>query len=189
MTVYYVVLALITAAVAAVVISAGHDEKARPSIAGGYDTRGPVACLGPSFDVKQSGEFVNFTNNQSTVGGRLRLTAGGKLTGDVDCVNGKSAHFAGTALAGKQGVIEGMIGGQRVVADLHRDPPDPGTPKPRAPGNIAGTYKLSPRSACFGGTFELNGGGSSYTLAVSTGDLGKVTYNDKTGLIGGVVNC
>ena len=100
MTLYYAVLALITAAVAAVVISAGHDEKARPSIAGGYDARGPVPCLGPSFDVKQSGEFVNFTNNQSTLSGRLRLKGGGKLTGDVDCVNGKSAHFTGIASAG-----------------------------------------------------------------------------------------
>src|SRR3954463_12654043 len=204
MTIYYAVLALVTAAVAAIVISAGHDEKAQPTIAGGYDAAAPVACLGPpppkpagaplpptapgqpavngpSFDVKQSGEFVNFTNSQNTLGGKLRLRDRGKLTGDVDCVNGKGAHFTGVVSTGRQGVIAGMLGGRRVVADLHRDPPEPGTPKPRAPGNIAGTYKLSPRSACFGGSFGLSGGGSSYQLAARTGNLGRVTYNNKTG--------
>jgi Kef-type K+ transport system membrane component KefB len=186
MAVYYTVLALLTAAVAAIVISAGHDEKAQPSIAGGYDTRAPVACLGPSFDVKQSGQFVNVTNNQSTLGGRLRLRDGRRLTGHVDCVNGKSAHFSGTA---NGGVIAGTLRGQHVAAVLNRDPPEPGTPKPRAPGNIAGTYKLSPRSACFGGSFELNGGGASYTIAAGSGDLGKVAYDDKSGLISGDVAC
>src|SRR5215213_11212609 len=81
MTIYYVVLAAITAIVAVVVIAAGNDEKGQPSIAGGYDASAPNACLGkpppkptgaplpstaptqplvggPSFDVKQSGEFV-----------------------------------------------------------------------------------------------------------------------------------
>src|SRR6476660_6763677 len=121
MTIYYAVLALLTAAVAAIVISAGHDEKAQPSIAGGYDATGPVACLGapppkpagaplpitaptqpavlgPSFDVKQSGQFVNLSNTQGTLGGKLRLK-NGKLTGDVSCVTGKSAHFTGVAVA------------------------------------------------------------------------------------------
>ena len=32
-----------------------------------------VAAAGPSFNVLQSGQFVNFTNNQSTLGGQLRL--------------------------------------------------------------------------------------------------------------------
>jgi Kef-type K+ transport system membrane component KefB len=212
MAVYYAVLALLTAAVAAIVISAGHDEKAQPSIAGGYDADGPAACLGapppkaagpplpstapvqatpagPSFDVKQSGEFVSFTNSQSTLGAKLRLGDGGKLTGDVSCVDGTTARFAGTALAGKQGVIEGTLGGRPVRASLRRDAPEPGTPKPRAPGNIAGVYKLSPRSTCFGGSFELHGSGSTYTLSANTGDLGRLSYDDRTGLIGGDPAC
>src|SRR3954471_19949401 len=105
MTIYYVVLAVVTAVVAIVVISSGKDEKAQPSIAGGYDAPGPAACLGaphppatgaplpataptepavigPSFDVKQSGEFVNFSNTQDTLGAKLRLKDG-KLSGDV----------------------------------------------------------------------------------------------------------
>src|SRR5436305_1997413 len=185
MTIYYVVLAVITAVVAIVVLSAGKDEKAQPSIAGGYDATGPAACLGappppptgaplpptapaqpavlgPSFDVKQSGEFVNFSNTQGTLGGKLRLK-NGKLTGDVNCVSGGKQHFSGVAVAGGKGAISGVLGGTRVTANLRRDPPDPGTPKPRAPANIAGPYKLSPRSTCFGGGLELDGSGSSYT--------------------------
>jgi Kef-type K+ transport system membrane component KefB len=217
MTVYYVVLAAITAVVAVIVISAGKDEKAQPSIAGGYDATGPAACLGgvppkptgaplpptapaqspvngPSFDVKQSGEFVNLSNSQGTLSGPLRLK-GGKgdgprsLTGDVNCVNGKTAHFTGTATPGPKGAIAGTLGGVPVAANLKRDPPDPGTPKPRSPQNIAGAYKLSPRSTCFGGSLVLDGSGSSYTVAGKTGNLGKVAYNDKTGLLTGDIAC
>lgn len=211
MAVYYVVLAVITAVVAIVVFSSGKDEKAQPSIAGGYDATGVAACLGapppkptgaplpataptqpavlgPSFDVKQSGEFVNFSNTQGTLSGKLRLKAG-KLTGDVSCVNGKSAHFTGTAVSGAKGAITGTLGGVPLTANLRRDPPDPGTPKPRAPGNIAGQYKLSPRSTCFGGVLELDGSGSSYTGVAKGGDLGKLAYNNKTGLLTGDLAC
>src|SRR4051812_29878649 len=133
MTVYYAVLAAITAAVAAVVISAGQDEHAQKAIAGGYDASGPVACLGappppasgaplpataptqpavlgPSFDVKQSGEFVNFSNTQGTLGAKLRLK-GSKLTGDVSCVDGKSQHLDGTVTFAPKGAIAGTLGG------------------------------------------------------------------------------
>jgi Kef-type K+ transport system membrane component KefB len=218
MTIYYVVLAVLTAVVAAVVISAGQDKKAQPSIAGGYDATTEVACLGapppkptgkplpptapaqpavngPSFDVKQSGEFVNITNTQSTVSGQLRETGGGasdaprKLTGDVNCVNGKTQHFTGTVTPGSKGAIDGTLGGQHIKANLRRDPPEAGTPKPRAPGDIAGPYKLSPRSTCFGGTLDITGSGSNYTVAAKTGDLGPIKYNDKTGLITGDVAC
>jgi Kef-type K+ transport system membrane component KefB len=211
MTIYYVVLAVITAVVAVVVLSAGKDEKAQPSIAGGYDATGPAACLGapppkptgaplpataptqpavlgPSFDVKQSGQFVNLSNTQGTLSGKLRLQSG-KLTGDVSCVTGKTAHFTGTAVAGAKGAIAGILGGAPVTANLRRDPPDPGTPKPRAPGSIAGLYKLSPRSTCFGGGLELDGSGSGYTVVAKTGDLGPLAYNDRTGLLTGDIAC
>ena len=218
MTVYYVVLAALVAVVAAVVINAGQDKKALPTIAGGYDATGPVACLGappakpagaplpptapsqapvngPSFDVKQSGEFVNFSNIQGTLSGKLRAKGGGgpdtprTLTGDVNCVNGKTAHFVGTATPGNKGAIAGTLGGQQMAANLRRDPPDAGSPKPRAPGNIAGLYKISPRSTCFGGGLELDGSGSSYTVVTKTGDLGPVKYNSDNGVITGDVAC
>src|SRR4051794_19578321 len=145
MAIYYVVLAAITAIVAVVVISAGNDEHGQPSIAGGYDLAGPNACLGapppaptgrplpdtappqpqvagPSFDVKQSGQFVNLSNIQGTLGGQLRLEdAKGKqaprpISGDVSCVNGKSIHFSGTATPGSPSTIEGSLGGEKVSA-------------------------------------------------------------------------
>jgi Kef-type K+ transport system membrane component KefB len=218
MTIYYVVLAAIVAVVAFLVISSGQDEKAQPSIAGGYDASGPVACLGappakptgaplpstapsqpsvlgPSFDVKQSGEFVNFSNTQGNLSGQGRIKGSGgadaprKLTADINCVNGKTAKFTGTVTPGSKGAIAGTLGGAQIAANLRRDAPDLGTPKPRAPQNIDGLYKLSPRSTCFGGGLELDGSGSSYTAVAKSQDLGKVAYNDKNGLITGDVAC
>ena len=87
---------------------------------------------GPSFDVKQSGQFVNLSNTQGTVGGKLRLeesssaSGRGRCQGDVDCVNGKTLDFDGTATPGDKGEIAGALAGEQIVADLKRDPPDPG---------------------------------------------------------------
>src|SRR4051812_8420187 len=204
MAVYYAVLALLTAAVVAVVISAGHDEHGQPSLAGGYDATAPNACLGsppppptgkplpptappqapvlgPSFDVKQSGEFVNLSNVQGTLGGQLRIHGGSgdgprRVTGDVDCVNDTTQHFAGTATPGSKGVIQGTLGGRPLTANLKRDPPDPGTPKPQPPGRIAGPYKLSPRSTCFGGGFELkHAGDDAYDVEAKDEKLGRLS--------------
>src|SRR6476661_3809938 len=176
--VFYVILAVITAAGVIYVIGQGKDEKAQPRIAGGYDAAAPTPCLGktppptgaplpataptqpalagPSFDVKQSGQFVNFSNVQGSLGGKLRLHkakgpgGGHLLTGTVSCVNGKDAKFRGYAAPRPAGTITGTLGGVPLTANLRRDPPDPGTPKPRVPGSVAATYKLSPRSVCFG---------------------------------------
>src|SRR5438105_1073506 len=82
LAIFYSVLAVITVTVAILVIGKGQDEHGLKSIAGGYDAAAPVPCLGsppkpvvgpplpptapaqakvggPSFDVKQSGQFVN----------------------------------------------------------------------------------------------------------------------------------
>lgn len=218
LTVFYVVLALLTAGVAAVVVSLGQDEKAQPPIAGGYDADQAVPCLGtppapvegpalpstapatapvagPSFDVKQSGEFVNLSNFQGTLSAKLRLedkrNADGSrpLTGDVNCVDGKSARLEGKALAGSRPVISGTIGGQELSATLRRDPPDAGTPDPRAPGSLESLYRLSPRSVCFGGSFELLGEGSHYELEARGKHLGEVAYDKKKGAVTGDVEC
>jgi Kef-type K+ transport system membrane component KefB len=213
------VLAVVTATVCAIVFAKGQNEHPQPPIAGGYDAAAPNACLGktppppkgpplpktappqspvngPSFDLKQSGQFVNLTNFARTLGGKLRLhdkaLAGGahRLTGTVSCVNGKDLHFAGTATPGAKAALAGKLGGLPVAAQLKRDPPDPGTPKPRAPGSIGGVYKLSPRSTCFGGSVELTGGDSSYGLKANSQKLGSVAYDKKTGLLtAGSVGC
>src|SRR5437660_10344704 len=94
--IFYAITAVIGVAVVIFVVSKGGNEKAQPAIAGGYTLAaaspciGPVpkpaggiplpptaptqvAASGPSFNVLQSGQFVNFTNNQNTLGGQLRL--------------------------------------------------------------------------------------------------------------------
>ncbi len=218
MTVYYVFLAVAVAIVAAIVVSAGEKEKAQPSIAGGYDLQAPNDCFGtppapaagkplpktappqaaaagPSFDVKQSGQFVNLSNTQGTLAGKLRLeedaNANGSrpLDGDVSCVNGGTQEFEGSATPGDKGTIVGTLAGAEIAADLKRDPPVAGAPKPRAPGSIASLYNLSPRSTCFGGRIELEGSGSSYTLLAGGNELGTLAYDKEKGAVTGDIEC
>jgi Kef-type K+ transport system membrane component KefB len=215
---FYTFLAAAVAAVAIVVVNAGEDKEAQPSIAGGYDLAAPNACIGapppppkgkplpptappqpvvggPSFDVKQSGQFVNLSNTQDTLGGKLRLKEQPRpdgsrvLSGDVDCVNGKQLHFQGAAEPGDQGAISGKLGGQAIAAALKRDPPDAGAAKPRTPGSIEGIYKLSPRSTCLGGKLKLDGSGSSYTAKAADQPVGKVAYDEEKGGVSGDLAC
>lgn len=219
---FYVALFTITAVVAAIVISSGNDKKGLESNAGGYDLAAPNACLGsppapakgrplpptaptqaqvagPSVDVKQSGQFVNLSNSQKTVGGQLRFEGdelpGGarRLTGEVSCVDGvepKTQKFEGQATTGDKAVISGTLDGKPVTATLKRDPPDAGTPAPRAPGSIASLYRLTPRSTCFGGNFELEKkSGNHYELIAKGQPLGEVTYDNKKGAVAGDVEC
>src|ERR1700751_3988500 len=95
---FYAIIAVIGVAVVIFVVSKGGNEEAQPSIAGGYTLTAANACIGPvpkpaggvplpstaptqvaaagpSFNLLQSGQFVNFTNNQNTLGGKLRLDA------------------------------------------------------------------------------------------------------------------
>jgi hypothetical protein len=219
MVAFYVIMAAIAAAVVVFVVDRGRDEKAQPVIAGGYDASAPNACLGavpapvagaplpatapaqlapagPSFNVVQSGQFVNFTNNQGTLSGKLRLhtttVAGGghRLTGSVDCVTGgKAMTLEAVAVPGAKGAISGTLGGVSFAAALKRDPPDPGAAAPRTPTGIAGKFALSPRSTCFGGSFTLSGSGSRYVLAAKGLTLGNVVYSSKTGAVAGDVRC
>ncbi len=96
---FYLILAAISVAVVVIVVDKGRNEKAQPVIAGGYDASAPNPCLGavpkrvggaplpptapaqpapagPSFNLQQSGQFVNITNNQGTLSGQLRLHPG-----------------------------------------------------------------------------------------------------------------
>ncbi|HEY1358861.1 MAG TPA: cation:proton antiporter [Thermoleophilaceae bacterium] len=215
---YYVFLAAAVAVVAIVVIDKGEEKTAQPAIAGGYDLAAPNACFGPppppakgaplpptapaqalvagpSFDVKQSGQFVNLSNTQDTISAKLRLEEktlpGGAhvLSGDVNCVKGGKRHFQGAATPGSKGTIAGKLAGRPIIASLRRDPPDPGTPKPRAPSSLTGIYKLSPRSTCFGGKFSLDGGGSSWAVTAGGQDLGRLSYDKSKGALSGDLAC
>jgi Kef-type K+ transport system membrane component KefB/nucleotide-binding universal stress UspA family protein len=217
----YVVLGAVTAAVVAFVVSQGSTEKALPVISGGYVASAPNACLGPTpkppggiplpatapaqpttagplFNVLQSGEFVNFTNNQGTLSGQLRLgTAtlpggGHRLTGTVSCVSGGSLKLDAVTTPGLKGAIKGTLGGAPFGATFKSAPPTPGSPAPRTPTGIAGKYALSPASTCFGSSFIISGGGAGgtrYTLSTSSEALGTLTYSTKTGGVFGDVAC
>ena len=218
-TALYVVVGVATAAVLVLVIAAGRSEKPLPPIAGGYSASAPSPCLGPvprpvggiplpptapaqqppsgpAFNVLQSGQFVNVTNNQSTLAGQLRFhpgkAAGGghRLTGTVDCVSGhRHLSLQAIAVSGPKGSIKGTLGGAPFAAVFKHDPPAPGTPAPRTPRGIAGKFALSPRSTCFGGTFDLTGSGHSYKLTASEKKLGPITYSTRTGAVFGDVRC
>jgi Kef-type K+ transport system membrane component KefB len=218
LTLFYVLLAAITVAVVVVVVNKGKDEKALASIAGGYSTSAPNACLGPApakpggqklpvtapaqaavtgplFNVLQSGQFVNFTNNQSTLGGKLRLAydklpgGGHHLTGDVKCVNGTSQKIDAIAVPGLKGSIKGTLGGAPLSATFKTAPPAPGAAAPRTPTGIAGKYAISPTSTCFGSSLQLTGGGPVYGIEAGTTKLGTVTYSKKTGGVFGDIAC
>ncbi len=215
---FYAVLLALLGVVVVVVIGQGGSEKALPSIAGGYVASAPSSCLGPApapaggaplpptaptqlpppgpaFSVNQSGQFVNLTNNQRTLGGQLRLQpgtiAGGahRLTGTIDCVSGKQQTITAVAIPGVKGSIAGTLGGTVFAATLKSPPPAPGAALPRAPVGIAGKYALSPTSTCFGGSFTVNGSGSSYTVLAASHTLGRLTYTKKTSAVSGDVAC
>ena len=75
----------------------------------------------------------------------------------MDCDGGGSAKL--DVRAGRA-ALAGTIGGAPLAGRLKREPPSPGTPKPRAPGTVASDYALSPRSDCLGNALTLDGEGS-----------------------------
>jgi Kef-type K+ transport system membrane component KefB len=179
----YVVMGLAVALVTALVLTAGEDREPQPEIAGGYDTQGQNACLGPTFDVKQSGKYVNFDNAKGTLGGQLEFDQGA-LTGDVDCVEGGEQELDATVA---EGTMTGTVAGERFEAVLKRDVPAAGTPKPRAPGSIeAENYKLSPRSPCLGANIAIEGDGP-YEVVSDGEAVGELEYDD--GAVSGEVTC
>ncbi|HSC03632.1 MAG TPA: cation:proton antiporter [Solirubrobacteraceae bacterium] len=217
---FYAIIAVIGVAVVIFVVSKGGDEKAQPAIAGGYTLASAAPCVGPvpkpppgqplpptaptqvpasgpSFNVLQSGQFVNFTNNQNTLGGQLRLNettlpgGGHRLTGDVNCVSGgRSLKLDAIATGGAKGAIKGTLGGLPFAASLTSAPPAAGAAAPRTPTNIQGTYALTPASTCFGSKFLIHGTGAVAQLYSSSKKfLGPVTYSSKTAGVFGDVKC
>jgi Kef-type K+ transport system membrane component KefB len=182
--VYYAILAVLVIGVVVAVFAAGSDEKAQPSIAGGYDVAAPAAgCTGLRMDITQSGQFVGLQRPDGTVISRARLRDG-RLTGSVQCLHGGDRELVAPVGPGIKGVLVGTLGGAPLRAELKRDPPPAGALRPRPPPSIAGTYKVAPRSDCLGGAFELEKAGGAYVLK---GGLGRLVYGD--GPIAGRVVC
>lgn len=180
---FYAALAVVAIAVVTTMLSLGQDKRAQPPVAGGYDVSGEVPCLGQRFDVKQSGQFLTLDNADESIGGKLRFRDG-RISGDVDCVQGGTAKIDARP---KDGTLAGSLGGRPFSAEQRRDPPDPGTRRARAPGGIAGSYRLAPRSDCLGGGFEIEGAGPRYEIVRGGRTLGEVDYRD--GKLAGEVAC
>ena len=180
---FYVVVALVVGAVAGFAITTGESRDAETPIAGGYDVSGESPCLGAKFDVLQSGRYVNLANADETLGGKLELRDG-RLSGEVSCIDGRSAELE--ARAGGE-AIAGTLGGRPLGAERKREPPEPGSARGRAPDGIEGEYTLSPRSECLGSKLAVEGSGSELELLAGERAAGEASYED--GLIEGTVEC
>ncbi len=161
----------------------GTTKHAQPQIAGGYDVSAASACLGRKIELAQSGRFVTLSNAQSTLGGALRFV-NGRLSGAVHCVRGRTAQIDAHVV---NGVLAGSLGGLPVGAELKRDPPEPGAPKPLAPGSVGGEYQLAPSSACLGSKMKLTQSGSTVEVETSKKPRGTLIY--RAGVLAGAVSC
>ncbi|HWH43713.1 MAG TPA: cation:proton antiporter [Thermoleophilaceae bacterium] len=195
---FYVVLAVVTAVVSAVVLTIGSDEEAQPSIAAKYKLDQPHPCLGGEFDVRQSGQYVQVSNQAETLDGKLRFKDG-ELSGDVDCVDGEKRELDGVFAVPRAAAESGeekpekqlqlsIDGGETVIPAQNGDPPRPGSTKPRVPSSIHGEYRLSPRSACLGGRLELKEEGHRVLIETLRGkELGGVVYDSDKGTLEGEI--
>src|SRR5215470_1783894 len=87
----YLVLGVLAAIAIALSLHAGRDRVPTPSAAGPYTATGPAAgCLGASFTVNQSGEFVTI-DAPGEAGGPLRI-GDGVMRGTLDCKDGSRPH-------------------------------------------------------------------------------------------------
>ena len=184
LTTYYVVLLAVVVAVFALVFSAGSDEHAEPSIAGGYDVAAGGTCLGKAFDLLQSGRYVNLRAGQeSRPKGKLEWK-NGVLTGPVTCVAGGERQLRATV---RDGTLRGAVTGIPVAAAFKRDPPPPGAPT-LVPTSVASDYNVIPRSACLGGRIELKQSGRTVTLEpAKKGEPSTLAY--AAGKLTGPVRC
>ncbi len=182
LAIFYVLLLAVLAAVVTYVVPAGNDKKAEPGIAGGYDVGAGNPCLGPQLDVRQSGQFVAI-EAAGGAGGQLRLEKG-LITGDVTCRDGGTTAPARLRV-GAVG-LDGTVAGQPLTAVLRRDPPMAGV-QLRVPGDIAGDYRLSPRSDCLGTAVVVEEEGSGLALSGPGGVKGALAFDG--GKITGSATC
>jgi len=183
---HYTLLALVTAGVVAFVFAAGAGKHAQPQIAGGYqlEAGSPArACVGQKLELAQSGRYVTVSAAQPSVGGSLTFVRG-RLSGSVRCASGRHARID-ARVAG--GVLAGVLGAQRLSAQLKSEPPEPGSPKQLAPGSVAGEYTLAPSSQCLGGRIAFAQAGSSVAVTAAKKPRGTLAY--RAGSLSGIVSC
>lgn len=179
----YGVIAVVTLLVLAVVLGTGHDREPEPEVAGTYAISPPSACLGAAVEVKQSGQFLTIgTPDGGRPSSKARLD-GEEVTGEVKCLGGAGGPFEATL---RDGRFTGSVAGEELMGRLSGESPAPGTMVERAPGSVAGDYRLSPRSECLGEKLELEEAGSG--VKVHAGESkGEARYTG--GKLTGEVEC
>jgi len=117
----YAAMLTFLAAAVAISVSVGRDRNPAPAIAGFYTSSSD--CLGSSFKLAQSGQFIDLSQG---VTGKLRLQDG-HLTGTVNCASGGTAqadlvpHGSGTSTT-----LAGTVGPRPTIAKFSAPLPPPG---------------------------------------------------------------
>ena len=183
LTVFYVVLVLIVAGGMTLGFSLGSSDEPEASVSGLYTADPPSDCLGPAFDLRQSGQFATLGNPDDSAGGPIRLEDG-EATGTIDCIDGSSADVDFEVADGK---ATGTIGDGELAATRTADEPPPEARNAVQPTSIGGEYELSPPSACLGSKVELEGDSAALEVHGSGSVSGEVAYDD--GAAEGSVTC
>jgi Kef-type K+ transport system membrane component KefB len=117
---YGIVLVFLAAAITTS-ISIGHHRHATPALGGFYSSSS--ACLGKSFKLVQSGEFLDVSGGAS---GKLRYRHG-RIHGTLDCAGGGSAAVdLGVTGKGETAKLAGTVGSQQATAKWSEALPAPG---------------------------------------------------------------
>jgi Kef-type K+ transport system membrane component KefB/nucleotide-binding universal stress UspA family protein len=124
---YAVMLSFLAAAVA-ISVGIGRDRNPAPAIGGFYTSSSD--CLGSSFKLAQSGQFVDLSQGAT---GKLRLQ-NGHLTGTVDCASGGTAHVDLVPHgSGTTTTLSGTVGSERATAKFGAPLPPPGVTTQKVP--------------------------------------------------------
>ncbi len=124
----YIAIAAFLATALAVSIGIGNGRHPSPAIGGFYTSTS--ACLGDSFKLAQSGQFVDLSGG---VTGKLRFEDG-KLHGTVNCVSGGTApvdlHVLGSGASTR---LAGTVGTSPAAAKFDAPLPAPGVSTKEVP--------------------------------------------------------
>ena len=172
--IFYACLGVLVVAGATIVFVVGSGKEAERSIAGRYQPEIASYCLGRTFDLRQSGQFAWIANADGTSSDTLRVDDGA-IEGEVECLDESRMEVA---LRGADGLVEGLVGEDRISAALVSGLPPPEAARVVRPSRVGGAYALAPASACLGGEIELSGSNDDLEIDGSAQVSGTATYFD-----------